>query len=216
MARALPAESMAPLAYGLAISSMTKALNINQRVNLDTESRAIIYQGASVNQLAEIFGMKTPDVARKLGDLRPVGEGRQGNPLYKVDEAAARLIKIPVSADMIHRHLRRMNPKDLPPMLNKLFWEGLAARRRYEEQAGELWASADVGLVTSAAFQSLRMSLLLIPDVLRDETDLSERQFSIVQGIVDNALEEARSALVTDLRKSSEPRSRPDAEEGPL
>lgn len=180
---------------------MPQALAIDQRANLDTESRAIIYQGASVNQLGELFRMKPADVLRRLGDLEPVGFGRQNNPLYDVARAAARLIKIPVTPEMIDAYMRRVNARDLPPILNKIYWEGLTVRERYREQAGELWLSADVARVTSDAFQSLRMSLLLIPDVLRDETGLTEKQFNIAQGIVDKALEEARVKLVADLRK---------------
>lgn len=182
---------------------MTKSLSVDQRQNLDTESRAIIYQGASVNQLADLFRMKTPDVMRRLGDLKPVGYGRQDNPIYDVAMAAARLIRIPVTAEMIDGYMRRVNARDLPPILNKIYWEGLMVRERYREQAGELWHTEDVARVASDAFQSLRMSILLIPDALRDETDLSEKQFTMVQEILDKALEESRVRLVTDLRKPS-------------
>lgn len=169
------------------------------RTNLDTESRALLYAGASVNQLTEIFGGTSLDMARRLGDLKPVGTGRQGNPIYNLAEACARVVKPVLTAEMITKHLRRMNPKDLPPMLNKLFWEGLAARDRYKESAGELWNASDVTTLAADAFQSLRMSLLLIPDVLRDETALSEKQFEIVQKVIDTALETTRVKLVDDL-----------------
>lgn len=195
---------------------MTKSLSPDQRVNLDTESRAIIFQGASVNQLAEMFRTKTPDVARRLGDLKPIGIGRQNNPLYDIRDAAARLIKIPVTPEMIEVYMRRVNARDLPPVLNKLFWDGMISKERYREQANELWNTEDVIRVASEAFQSLRMSLLLLPDVLRDEGDLSERQFQIVQRVVDNALEDARVRLVADLRKPNQAASRPDEEDGPL
>jgi UDP:flavonoid glycosyltransferase YjiC (YdhE family) len=180
---------------------MTKSLAIDQRANMDTESRGIIYQGASVNQLADLFRMKTPDVLRRLGDLKPIGVGRQNNPIYDVAQAAARLIRIPVTAEMIDGYMRRVNARDLPPILNKIYWEGLMVRERYREQAGELWHTEDVARVASDAFQSLRMSVLLIPDALRDGTDLSERQFTMVQEILDKALEESRVRLVADLRK---------------
>lgn len=183
---------------------MTKTLTPDQRVNLDAESRAIIFQGASVNQLAEMFRLKTPDVARRLGDLRPIGTGRQNNPLYDIRDAAARLIRIPVTPEMIEAYMRRVNPRDLPPITNKILWEGMTARRRYEEQVGDLWSTVDVIAVASEAFQSIRMSLLLVPDVLRDNVGLTESQFSVVQGIVDAALEDARLKLVIDLRKPRE------------
>jgi hypothetical protein len=102
---------------------------------------------------------------------------------------------------MIDGYMRRVNARDLPPILNKIYWEGLMVRERYREQAGELWHTEDVARVASDAFQSLRMSVLLIPDALRDGTDLSERQFTMVQEILDKALEESRVRLVADLRK---------------
>lgn len=182
---------------------MTQTLRVSQRSNLDSESRAMIYGGASIVQLAEIFGIRSPDVARRLGDLTPIGLGRQGNPLYRISEAAARLIKIPVTPELITAHLRRMNPKELPPLLSKLFWDAMKVRRQYEEQAGELWLTTEVLQTASEAFQSLRMSLLLIPDQLRDETAISEAHILIVQNVIDSALEQARDRLVDDLRKLS-------------
>lgn len=195
---------------------MPKTLTLDQRTNLDTESRGIIYQGASVNQLGDLFRMKPADVLRRLGDLKPVGYGRQDNPIYDVASAAARLIRVPVTPEMIDAYMRRVNARDLPPILNKIFWEGLTARERYREQANELWLSEDVARVASDAFQSLRMSLLLVPDVLRDETDLSERQFAIIQKIVDQALEDARVRLISDLRKPRDQAESGIAEDGDL
>lgn len=197
---------------------MAQALRNPQRQYLDTESRAMIYSGCSTTQLAEIFNMKAPDVSRRLAGVDPVGVGRQGNPLYRISEAAARLIRIPVTPEMITAHLRRMNPKDLPSLLNKIFWEGLTARRKYQEIASELWHTADVALVASEAFQSLRMSILLIPDALMNETELSERQLKIVQSMIDNALEEARERLINRLGavELSGPRPGFNAEDEPL
>lgn len=173
----------------------------------------MVYDGCSVNQLAEIFNMRVPDVARKLGGLDAVGLGRQGNPLYRISDAATRLIRIPVTPEMITSHLKRMNPKELPPLLSKLFWDAMTARRKYEEFAGELWLSSDILQIASDAYQSLRMSLLLIPDQLRDNTQISDAQLATVQRVIDTALEAARERLVLDLRKPSGSRSRSYAEE---
>lgn len=192
---------------------MTDKLRTAQRTYLDGESRAIIYQGASANQLAEMFNVRVPDVMRRLAGLDPVGIGRQGNPLYRVSDAAARLIKIPITEEMITNHLVKMNPKELPPLLSKLFWDAMTSRRKYEEQVGELWLTTDILAVAADAFQSLRMSLLLISDRLRDETEISEAQVQLAQSIIDSALEQARERLITDLRKPGGSRSRPDVEE---
>lgn len=195
---------------------MTERKSISERTNLDTESRGLIYQGASVSQLAEMFQMKTPDVMRRLGDLEPVGYGRQNNPIYRVKDAAARLIKLQVTPDAIDDYMRRVNHAHLPPLVSKAYWDGKQARDRYLERANELWHTEDVVRISSEAFQSLRMSLMLIPDVLKDETGLTEKQFNAVQKIVDEALEAARVRLVTDLRKPDSERSGSEGEDGPL
>ena len=148
--------------------------------------------------------------------VEPVGLGRQGNPIYRIRDAAPLLTKFEVTPEMIDERMRRMNPQDLPPVLQKMFWEGLAVRERYKELAGELWSTADVSLVAAQTFQSLRMSLLLIPDALMNDTDLTERQMKIVQAIIDTALEEARANLVSELRKPSGQRSTPDIDEDEL
>lgn len=195
---------------------MPEAKPISERVNLDAESRAIIYQGASVPQLAEIFRMKAPDVMRKIGDLRSIGVGRQNNPLYELREAAARLIRVPVTPEMIDAYMRRINGRDLPPILNKLYWEGKLSRDRYLERSNELWFTEDVIRVAGESFQSVRMSIMLLPDVLREEAGLNERQFKLAQRIVDESLEGCRVRLIADLRKPNQVRSGPDDEDGPL
>lgn len=192
---------------------MTQSLRPSQRAYLDDESRAMIFQGASVNQLSELFKVRAVDVMRRVADLKPVGKGRQGNPIYNVAEAAMRLVKIQVTDDMIKAHLLRMNPKDLPPLLSKLFWDSMIVRRKYEELAGEMWLTADVMTVASEAFQSIRTSLLLLSDMLRDETEISEAQIALVQRVIDNGLEQLHERLVSDFRKPRQSRSRSVAEE---
>jgi hypothetical protein len=195
---------------------MPAAKPLSERLNLDAESRAIIYQGASVNQLSQVFRMTSQDVARRIGDLAPVGIGRQNNPLYELRDAARRLIPIPITPEMIDAYMRRVNGRDLPAVLNKLYWEGKLSRDRYLERANELWFTEDISRVASESFQSLRMSIMLIPDVLREQADLSDRQFRVVQRIVDDALEGTRVRLIADLRKPDQAGPGLVEEDGPL
>lgn len=194
----------------------TPKLAKSERANLDDESRAMLFQGASVNQLGELFSTRPVDVMRRLAGVTPVGHGRQGNPIYRIADAAPKLSKVPVTEEIIVNYLRRLNPRELPPLLNKAFWEAMSTRAKYREQMGELWLTTDVLQVASDAFQSIRMSLLLIPDRLRDETAISEAQIKLVQNVIDTALDNARERLINDLRKPSGHRSGSDAEDEPL
>jgi hypothetical protein len=76
-----------------------------------------------------------------------------------------------------------------------------------------MWLTPDILQGASDAFQSLRMSLLLIPDQLRAVTDISDAQLHTVQNVIDTALEAARVRLIDDFRKPDGSRSRSFAEE---
>lgn len=191
----------------------TPKLSLAQRTNLDDESRAMLFQGASVNQLGELFSIRPVDVMRRLAGVTPVGHGRQGNPIYRIADAAPKLLRVPLTEEAIIGYLSRLNPKGLPPLLQKEFWQAMATRAKYREQIGEMWLTTDVLSVASEAFQSIRMSLLLIPDRLRDETSISEAQVKLVQNVIDTALENARERLIDDLRKPNGSRSGSDAED---
>lgn len=171
------------------------------RVNLDPESRAIIYSGASVNQLAAIFRSNADDIQRRLGDLRSVGTGRQGNPLYDLAEAAARLVPPEITVEMIDSYMRRVNHNRMPVMVSKHYWEGKHKRDRYLEMTNELWFSDDVVRVASEAFQTLRTSLILLPDMLRSDGRLSDEQFRTVQRVIDDSVEDLGARLVAALAK---------------
>ena len=183
---------------------MPKALSMEQRSNLDAESRGLIYQGASVNQLAAIFKpVKADEIMRRLGDLQPVGTGRQGNPIYDVAEAAARIVRPQLTAEAIDRYMRTANAASLPATVNKHYWDGMRSRERYREEIDELWLTEDVTRMLSECFQMIRASLVLLPDLMRARGDMSEPQFRFVQRLVDDMIEDVGARLVSHLVKPS-------------
>jgi hypothetical protein len=177
---------------------------------LDLESRAMLYAGASVNQLAEIFRpLRNYEIARRLGDLEPVGTGRAGNPLYSIAQAAARIIRPQITPEAVDAYMRTANHAHLPPMVSKFYWEGLRVRAKYMEEADELWYTEDVIRMLSQVFQAIRATLILLPDTLRGREDMTEAQFRFVQRLVDDAIEDTRVRLIAGLVKPS----RADAED---
>jgi hypothetical protein len=183
------------------------------RYNL--RDRGIIFQGATVTQFAEMFNMKRQIVERRLSGCPKAGIVN-GTALYHIKDAAPLLIRVKLTDEMVYETLKRADPKDFPAFTNKMFWEGMGVRRKYEEQVGDLWHSSDVAAVASASFNAIRMSLLLLPDELTDTAGLNERQRGIVQGIIDNALEGCRVALIDELRKPSRSGPEPSPEEGEI
>jgi hypothetical protein len=160
----------------------------------DSETSAIIYEGASVRQLALMFKMDPKVVTSKVSSLVPVGR-RRGTPIYSIPEAASRLVKPGYD---IERVIMNMNHSDLPPMLQNAFWSAQKTRASYEEMIGDLWRTSRVVRLISVLFNSVRMILLLLPDTIEREAGLSREQKAVVRRVVEGALVEGRKAIMKE------------------
>lgn len=160
----------------------------------DPESSAIIYEGATIRQLALMFKMDPKVVTSKVSSLVPVGR-RRGTPIYSIPEAASRLVKPGYD---IERVIMNMNHSDLPPMLQNAFWSAQKTRASYEEMIGDLWRTSRVVRLISVLFNSVRMILLLLPDTIEREAGLSREQKAVVRRVVEGALVEGRKAIMKE------------------
>jgi hypothetical protein len=169
-------------------------LNVVEEKALGRDEKAHIFRGAAISHLAAMFEMNPKTVRAKIetAGVKPTGT-RGGYDTYKVKDVAPFLVKF---AGDIEQYLRKMHPSDLPPLLQKEFWNGLRARQQYELAQGDLWRTADVIEHFGETFKVLRMNLLLLSDAVERETALSERQREIVKSRIDGALEQIRVSLV--------------------
>lgn len=170
----------------------------------DADSRTILYEGASISQLGKLFRMDNRTVSAKLHATAPCGK-RVGFPIYLVHEAAPALVG-PKDPHEIEAAIKRMHHSDLPPLLQKEFWNGLRAKQQYEEQRGDLWRTADVIERLADVFKIVRMQLLLLRDRAERETELSDKQRGIIENMVDGALMEMSKSL-TEKFKNEPPRT---------
>ena len=160
----------------------------------DPETSAIIYEGATVRQLAIMFKMDPKTVTAKVSSLVPAGR-RRGTPIYSIPEAAARLVRPGYD---IERVIMNMNHSDLPPMLQNAFWSAQKTRAAYEEMIGDLWRTSRVVRLISVLFNSVRLILLLLPDTIEREAGLSREQKAVVRRVVEGALVEGRKAIMKE------------------
>lgn len=171
----------------------TRAKETEDRAD-DAETAGIIYEGATIRQLALMFKMDPKVVTAKVSSLVPVGR-RRGTPIYSVPEAAGRLVKPTYE---IERVIMNMNHSDLPPMLQNAFWSAQKTRAAYEEMIGDLWRTSRVVRLISVLFNSIRMTLLLLPDTIEREAGLSREQKNVVRRVVEGALVEGRKAVIRE------------------
>jgi len=170
----------------------TKAKEIDRAD--DSETSAIIYEGATIRQLCLLFQMDAKTVTPKVSSLVPVGR-RRGTAIYNVAEAASRLVK---PGYEIERVITTMSATDLPPGLQNAFWAAQKTRAAYEEMIGHLWRTSRVVRLISVLFNSVRMILLLLPDTIEREAGLSREQKAVVRRVVEGAIVEGRKAIMKE------------------
>jgi len=147
---------------------------------------------ATMAQLAQLFETDAKTLPKRLRGLRPSGT-RYNTSTYKIREAAARIVK---PGYAIEYYLRTMNHQELPPLLTKEYWNGQRARQIYEENAGDLWRTAQVVESFAEAFKTLRMSLLLTADTVEREIELTEAQRRIIKRNIDGAIDDLREKMI--------------------
>lgn len=164
---------------------------------VDGETNAVIYEGATIRQLAIMFKADPKVVTRKVSGLVPVGR-REGTAVYSIPEAASRLVK---PSYEIERYIMEMNHLDLPPLLSKEFWNSQIARAKFEEMNADLWRTPDVVRLISVLFNTIRMMLLLLPDTIEREAGLSKEQKAVVRRVIDGSIMDNRQTLVKKFKE---------------
>lgn len=151
-----------------------------QKGNYDDETLAAIYKGVTQDQLMRLFKMDHRTVKRKLFEsgVKAVGKTSNGSDLYAIHEIAPYLVK-PVFD--VETYIKQMNHNELPKHLTKEFWAGLRSKQDYEEKAGLLWRTEKVVEKVGELMKLVKMSTLLMNDAVERQTELTDRQRSIIK-----------------------------------
>lgn len=171
--------------------------HIDTKIN-DEETKALLFEGASISQLGRLFGMDNRTVASKIHAVDPVGR-RAGNPIYAVKDAAPFLVETQLDIndiEVVINYVRKLNHTNLPKMLTKEFWAAMTAKQRFEENAGDLWRTEQVVEAYSELVNTIRMPLVLAIDTVQAEVELSERQRQLMSALIDNLLGELSNAVI--------------------
>jgi len=137
-------------------------------------------KGATIAQIARLFGTSNYLAGQALADLAPIGS-RRGSPVYLIKDAAPYLIKAPIDKEEIERVIQNMKPADLPKQLQKEFWSALRARQAYRKEAGDLWPTTKVIEHVGDLYKLVSMSSRLTSDAVERQVELSEAQRKLIK-----------------------------------
>lgn len=157
----------------------------------DDWTKAMLFEGLNLSQLAFAFKQEIPSIQRKLfeGNCKPVGK-RNGVDVYVLHEVAPWLVK---PAFDVESYIRKMDPRELPKILTKEFWAGQRSKQDYEKNAGLLWPTEKIVEEVGELLKIIKMSTLLVDDAVERQTDLTERQRAIIRSLL--------RGMLTDIMK---------------
>lgn len=139
---------------------------------------------ATLAQIARLFNTDAKTLPKRLKRLVPKGM-RRGYKVYSIAEAASYLI---TPGYEIEEYIRQMSPQELPPLLSKEYWNGQAARLKYETAMGQHWPTEEIVAFLGELLNVSRMTLLLLVDDVNREESLTDGQRGVIQRITDAAI----------------------------
>lgn len=157
----------------------------------DVTSEILATGEATMSQIAQMFETDAKTLPQRMKGIIPCGK-RNGYKVYKIREAASRLVK---PGYEIEEYIRQMSPQELPPLLNKEFWNGQRARAAFEKEMGNLWPTEDVVALFAVLENGIRQTMLLVVDDIEREEGLTDGQRRAFRRITDASITQFKEKL---------------------
>lgn len=146
----------------------------------------------SQNQIARLMHMDPMTVKRRLTSCKPAGYVGAGRPVYYFHDAIPHLVKPKMD---IATYLKTLNPTDMPPSINKTFWEAERIKNKVLVETGEAWHDSAVLEVLGRVFMMIKDRIPIINEGMR-EAGLTDEQSNQLTGYTDQMQSDLYDALV--------------------
>lgn len=145
------------------------------------------------NWLARLFNMDSMTVRKRLENCPVAGTGRANNPVYYFHDAVQYLVKPKMTAEQFARTL---NKADLPPEINKSFWDSQRSRVKYKIEAQEAWETEDVLAILGEVAMIFKDATTMVVEEMRNRAKLTDAQTEILAACIDELRTDIRKRLV--------------------
>ena len=153
------------------------------------------------NFLARLLRMDPATVNQRLAKCRPAAV-ISNRKVYYFHEALPHLVKPVMSAEQFARTL---NKADLPPEINKAFWDSQRSRVKYKIESQEAWETEDVMRVLGEVAMIFKDSTTMVVEEMRNRARLTDEQTVILQECMDELRKDIRAKLVDMPSKAQTP-----------
>lgn len=153
--------------------------------------RYAVYSGVTMYDLEQFFEVGKRTVQRRVGNIAAAGD-RRGHPIWKMKDVAGLFCK-PVGR--MEEFIRSAKASDMPPELQKEYWNGQIAKQKFHQLEGNLWGTERVMQVVAELVKLVRTSVLLLPDEMERQGGLSSDQRVLVEQSIDVMLQTLRRTV---------------------
>lgn len=161
---------------------------------IETLQRNAISLGVSVAMLAQLFNKPPADIKKAVAGLTPK-DYRNKKPVYDIAEAAQLLVNPVID---VASWMRGLKPSEIPPQLQKDFWQGQHTRQKFEASAHHYWKTERVQMMLSQLFGIIRQRIMLFSDTIEQQTGLTAAQRRITEGMSDSLLTDINDTIRTE------------------
>lgn len=139
--------------------------------------------GWSIARLADEFGIDRRTATKRIRDagVAPLGK-RSGHDVYRVPDVAAALLGVALPGAP---EGGVVDPRDLPPMERRAFYQSENERLAVEQKVGTLVPAAEVEADYADLIKTVVQFLDTLPDVLERDCGLAPEQVIRVQDSCD-------------------------------
>lgn len=181
--------------------------DIEAHLDSDAINDSIVYQGASISQLARMSGLDDRTVKdRIVGKVRPVGT-RHGFKVYNVvdaaqylqrDKTAAKLAGVDMQAFCSEFIAQMETASDLPVPIRNAYYQARLTKLEFEAKQGTLVPLELVKEVTANALKLIRQQILLTRDRVERELDLPTQAKLIITNELDGTIANMQEAILKE------------------
>lgn len=167
------------------------------KVKID-ESEFLVPMGT--NALHRILRIDVQTIKKRLAGVKPAATFGAGRNVYYFHDVLPYLIKPKWTAEQF---VRSLNKADLPPEINKAFWDSQRSRIKYKLESQEAWETEDVLRVFGGVFMTIKEVLTASIEEMRIKAKLNDEQTRLFEQTIDELRDELRAKLVEMPTKDS-------------
>lgn len=145
------------------------------------------------NALHRILRLDVQTIKKRLAGVKPAATFGAGRHVYYFHDVLPYLIKPKWTAEQF---VRSLNKADLPPEINKAFWDSQRSRVKYKLESQEAWETEDVLRVFGSVFMTIKEVLTASIEEMRIKAKLSDEQSKLFEQTIDELRDELRAKLV--------------------